>query len=133
MCLIDEYIVPGWCSVSPRPLVAVTPLGHTPDFGAGAIVKIKKRNQKNVAAVLLQEAHELCKLRVATAFIVVDRAESNFTQSSHDTQGELCQSLSENRPTPSGTDLLWKQQQTSSISLQSLLFRKVTGGRLGFC
>lgn len=45
----------------------------------------KKRKQTNVAAVLLQEAYELWKLHVGMAFIVVDRAESNFTKSSHDT------------------------------------------------
>lgn len=49
-------------------------------------MKIKKENrQLNVAVVLLQEVYELCKLHVGMAFIVMDRAESNFTKSSHDT------------------------------------------------
>lgn len=47
-CLIDEYILPGSCSVTPRPLVAGTPHGQTPDFGAGAIVKIKKENRRTL-------------------------------------------------------------------------------------
>lgn len=52
----------------------------------GTIVKIKKENrQLNVAVVLLQEVYELCKLHVGMAFIVMDRAESNFTKSSGDT------------------------------------------------
>lgn len=92
-------------ALSPQPLVAVALHGQTPDLGAGATVKRKKTADERCCG-FAPGSSELCKLCVGTAFIVVDRAESNFTKSSHDTLGELCQSLSENRPTPSGTKLL---------------------------
>jgi len=73
-------------SVTHKVSVAAGPNGQIPALEAGAIVKIKKENrQLNVAVVLLQEVYELCKLHVGMAFIVMDKADSNFTKSSHDT------------------------------------------------